>query len=37
MTIGLLQIDLPEVGVQISRTAQNLGVVGIADCSRGAF
>jgi hypothetical protein len=37
MTIGLLQIDSPEAGVQISRAAQHLGVVGIADCNRGLF
>jgi hypothetical protein len=35
VTIGLLQIDTPEAGVQVSRAAQNLGVVGIADCDRG--
>jgi hypothetical protein len=37
MTIGLLQIDSPDAGVQISRAAQNLGVVRIADCNHGAF
>jgi hypothetical protein len=35
VTIGLLQIDTPEAGVQILRAAQNLGVVGIADFNRG--
>jgi hypothetical protein len=37
VTIGLLQIDSPEAGVQISRAAQNLVAVGIADCNCGVF
>jgi hypothetical protein len=35
--ISLFQIDTPEAGVQISRAAQSLGFLGIADCSRGLF
>jgi hypothetical protein len=35
LSMSLLQIDTPEASVQISRAAQNLGVLGIADCNRG--
>jgi hypothetical protein len=35
--ISLFQIDTPEAVVQISRAAQNLRLLGIADCNRGLF